>query len=67
MDLKTEIRDVTEQASKGNYMLEEATEQIFALFNVSDSFNLDDLIEFADSVSFDGADKEDLIAFLNDR
>jgi hypothetical protein len=28
-------------------------------------FNLEDAVAFADSVSFDGADKEDFIAFLN--
>lgn len=34
MDIKTEIREIIEQVVKGNYTEEEATEHIFALFDV---------------------------------
>ena len=33
MEIKTEIKEITEQSIKGNYTLNEATELIFALFD----------------------------------
>lgn len=41
--------------------------QTLPIHDVSVSFNLEDAVAFADSVSFDGADEEDFISFLNER
>ena len=58
MELKTEIKEVIEQAIKGGYTLNEATDQISSLFDVSQQSEL--LVDFAESWNKNHADFKEI-------